>query len=156
MDSHQSPPGRLSVYFADRFLLNGLLQFNAGGSNTANWTFQIPFALTSAGASGVEVLNAGTNSTFGGSITWVVGSHATLGTTTKFLGTITSQAGDQVLTDATIGCGTVMSVDASVTLATNIVEATCAVTGGAITPPPRFRNRALLCCSRPDYSSWFF
>jgi hypothetical protein len=117
-------------------LLNGLLQLNAGGSNTANWTFQIPFALTSASASSVEVVNAGSSGTFGGSITWVVGSDATLGTTTGFLGTIISQAGDQVLTGATIGCGRVISLDASVTLATNIVEATCAVTGGTITPPP--------------------
>lgn len=59
-------------------LLNGLLQLNAGGSSTANWIFQIPFALTTQSASSVEVVNAGGNGAFGGSITWVVGSDATL------------------------------------------------------------------------------
>lgn len=117
-------------------LLNGLLQLNAGGSNTANWTFLIPFALTTAGASSVEVTNAGGNGAFGGSITWVVGSDATLGTTTTFLGTIISKAGDQVLTDATIGCGRVISLDASVTLDNNIIEASCAVSSGAVSAPP--------------------
>jgi hypothetical protein len=117
-------------------LLNGLLQLNAGGSNTANWTFQIPFALTTASASSVEVVNAGSNGVFGGSITWVVGSDATLGTTATFLGTIISQAGDQVRTDATIGCGRVVSLDASVTLDANIIEASCAVSSGVVGAPP--------------------
>ena len=41
----------------------------------------LPFALTTDSASSVEVTNAGGNGTFGGSITWAVGSSATLGTT---------------------------------------------------------------------------
>jgi Ice-binding-like len=118
-------------------LLNGLLQLDAGGSNTAMWTFQIPFALTTASASSVQVVNAGANGPFGGSITWAVGSAATLGTTTGFLGTIISQAGDRVLTGATIGCGRVISLDASVTLDTNVIDtpADCMVTGGKVGPP---------------------
>jgi hypothetical protein len=128
-------PGVYS-FSSSTVLLSGLLQLNAEGSNTGNWIFQIPFALTTQSASSVEVVNAGSNGAFGGSITWVVGSDATLGTTTTFLGTIISQAGDQVLTDATIGCGRVVSLDASVTLDSDIVEASCTVSGGVVSGPP--------------------
>ena len=132
------------TFTSSTVLLIGLLQLNAEGSNTATWTFQIPFALTTDSASSVEVINAGGNGTFGGSITWVVGSDATLGTTTTFLGTIISQAGDQVLTSATIGCGRVISLDASVTLDTDVIDtpAGCMVTeatgetGGTVGAPP--------------------
>jgi hypothetical protein len=126
-------PGVYS-FSSSTVLLSGLLQLNAEGSNTGNWIFQIPFALTIQSASSVEVVNTGGNGAFGGSITWVVGSDATLGTSTTFLGTIISQAGDQVLTDATIGCGRVVSLDASVTLDSDIVEANCAVSGGGQRP----------------------
>jgi hypothetical protein len=60
-------------------LLNGLLQLDAGGTNTANWTFLIPFALTTASASSVKVINVGGSGIFGGEITWAVGSDAMLG-----------------------------------------------------------------------------
>src|SRR5580700_9117861 len=80
-------PGVYS-FTSPTILLHGVLQLNAGGSNTATWTFQIPFAFTSASASTVEVVNAGNSGTFDGSITWVVGSDATLGTAATFLGTI--------------------------------------------------------------------
>ncbi len=125
-------------------LLNGLLQLDAGGSNTAEWVFQIPYALTTDSASSVVVTNAGDNGPFGGAITWLVGSDATIGTTTTFLGTIISMAGDQVLTGATVGCGRVISLNASVTLDTNVIDAQaadCMVTGatggtgGTIGPP---------------------
>lgn len=119
-------------------LLNGLLMLDAGGSDNASWTFQIPFALTTASASMVEVIDAGSPGLFTGSITWVVGSGATLGTTTTFLGTIISQAKTALDTGATIGCGRAISLDASVTLDTNLIDAVpagCTVTGGGVLPP---------------------
>lgn len=120
-------------------LLNGLLKLDAGGSDDASWTFQIPFALTTASASSVRVVNAGSPGPFTGSITWAVGSAATLGTTSGFLGTIISNAGSVLQTGATIGCGRVISLTASVTLDTNVVDASqsdCMVTGGPIVAPP--------------------
>ena len=116
-------------------LLNGLLTLDAGGSDDASWTFQIPFALTTASASGVRVVNTGSAGLFTGSITWAVGSAATLGTTTTFLGTIISGSGSVLQTGATIGCGRVISLTGSVTLDNNIVDAfqsDCAVTGGPV------------------------
>jgi hypothetical protein len=117
--------------------LNGLFQLDAMGSNSAEWVFQIPFALTTASASSVQIVNAGGTGPFTGSITWAVGSDATLGTTTTFLGTIISNsAGDQLLTGATIGCGRAISLTASVTLDTNVVQTGCTVNSGGIVSGP--------------------
>ena len=111
-------------------LLNGTLFLNAGGNNNASWTFQIPTALTTKSASSVEVINAGSGP-FAGNITWDVGSSATLGTTTAFLGTI-----DSLDNAATIGCGRVISLGASVTLIHNVITTPgssggCAETAGS-------------------------
>lgn len=112
--------------------LSGLLTLDAGGSSSANWVFQIGSALTTDSGSGVQIINAGAPGAFTGSVTWAVGSAATLGTTTTFLGTIISQAGGVLNTSATIGCGRVVSLDASVTLDTNVIDtpANCMVTAG--------------------------
>jgi hypothetical protein len=99
--------------------------------------------LTTKSASSVEVINAGSGP-FAGNITWDVGSSATLGTTTAFLGTIISKAGDSLDNAATIGCGRVISLGASVTLIHNVITTPgssggCAETGGSggtITAPP--------------------
>ena len=132
---------RVSTTFTSTtVLLNGLFQLDAMGSNSAEWVFQIPFALTTASASTVQVVNTGSAGPFNGSITWAVGSDAMLGTTTTFLGTIISNsAGDQLLTGATIGCGRVISLTASVTLDTNVVQTGCqSTTSGPVPEPATF------------------
>jgi hypothetical protein len=118
-------------------LLNGLLQLDAMGSGSAEWVFQIPFALTTSSASTVQIIDAGSAGPFTGSITWAVGSDAMIGTTTTFLGTIISNsAGDQLQTGATIGCGGVISLTASVTLDTNVIQTGCQVTSeGTVNGP---------------------
>jgi Ice-binding-like len=125
--------------FSSTASLDGTLILNAGGDDNASWVFQIGSSLTTASASSVEVINAGSGP-FTGSITWAVTSGATLGTTTTFLGTIISLAQDTLNTGATIGCGRVIALDAEVTLDDNIVDTPpsvgCAVTGGMVTPPP--------------------
>jgi len=126
--------------FSSSVSLNGTLILDAGGNNNASWTFQIGSTLTTASASTVEVIDLGSGPYTGG-ITWAVGSGATLGTTTTFLGTIISQAKTALNTGATIGCGRAISLMASVTLDTNVIDTGCAVTpggpggGGTITPP---------------------
>jgi type VI secretion system secreted protein VgrG len=126
--------------FSSTAQLTGILLLDAQGSNTAQWIFQIGSGLTTASASTVQVINAGAGP-FTGGITWQVTSAAILGTTTTFLGTIISQAGIVLETGATIGCGRAISLNASVTLDSNIVSNGCQVTagtggnGGTITPP---------------------
>jgi len=135
--------------------LTGTLLLDAKGSNTAQWTFQIGSKLTTASASSVKVIDAGAPGAFTGGITWAVGSAATLGTTTRFLGTIISIKGDVIQTGATIGCGRVISLDASVTLDTNVISTpldSCNVTAGVgggglgtgIIPPPPIPEPATL------------
>jgi hypothetical protein len=144
--------------FSSSASLNGTLILDAGGTNNASWTFQIGTMLTTASASTVEVINLGSGPYTGG-ITWAVGSAATLGTTTTFLGTIISQAKTALDTGATIGCGRAISLDASVTLDTNVIDTGCVVTagtggtggtGGTITPPtplPEGGSTLLYLCS---------
>jgi hypothetical protein len=137
--------------------LTGTLLLDAKGSNTAQWTFQIGSTLMTASASTVKVINAGAPGAFTGGITWAVGSAATLGTTTRFLGTIISNGAspDAIETGATIGCGRVISLVDSVTLDTNVIftpltgcNVTAGVGGGGtgtgITPPPPIPEPATL------------
>src|ERR1035438_9571159 len=127
--------------FSSAAQLTGTLLLDAGGSDNASWTFLAGSSLTTASASSVEIIDTGSTGPYTGSITWAVTSAATLGTTTTFLGTIVSQAGSVLQTGATIGCGRVISLSASVTLDDNIVDAdpaACVVAGspgGPITPP---------------------
>jgi hypothetical protein len=141
--------------FTSSAQLTGTLLLDAGGSNTAQWTFQIGSALTTASGSTVKVIDAGAPGAFTGGITWAVVSGATLYTTTRFLGTIISLSGDAINTGATIGCGRVISLDASVTLHTNVISTpldSCNVTAGVggggtgtgITPPPPIPEPATL------------
>jgi type VI secretion system secreted protein VgrG len=142
--------------FTSSAQLTGTLLLDAQGSDTAQWTFQIGSTLTTASASTVEVINAGAPGAFTGGITWAVGSAATLGTTTRFLGTIISDGAspDAIQTGATIGCGRVISLVDSVTLDTNAIftpltgcNVTAGVGGGTgtgITPPPPIPEPATL------------
>ena len=129
-------------FFSSTAQLTGTLILDAQGSNTAQWVFQIGSGLTTASASTVQMINAGPGGAFNGGITWQVGSAAILGTTTTYLGTIIAQAGVSLQTGATIGCGRAISLTASVTLDTNIIDTGCQVSagtggtgGGTITPP---------------------
>ena len=127
--------------FSSAAQLTGTLLLDAEGSDSASWIFLIGSSLTTASASSVVVVDTGSPGPFTGSITWAVTSAATLGATTTFLGTIVSQAGGTLDTGATVGCGRVISLGASVTLDDNIVDAdpaACVVTGstgGLIAPP---------------------
>ena len=118
-------------FFSSSASIDGTLILDAEGSNSATWVFQIGSTLGTASASSVEVIDAGSAGPFTGSITWAVGTSATLGTTTTFLGTIISDTGADTLgTGATIGCGRVISLGAAVSLDDNDIgtPADCTVT----------------------------
>jgi Ice-binding-like len=122
--------------------LTGILTLDAGGSNSASWNIFVPTQLTTFAGSSVQIINAGTTSgVFNGSITWAVG-NAVLGTTTSFLGTIIGGTGNTLANAATIGCGRVISLTASVTLSNNTVTlpgVNCQVngtTGTVVVVPP--------------------
>lgn len=116
--------------------LTGTLDLNFGGLSNRIFVFQTGSSLTTASGSAVALLNEGTND----AIYWVIGSSATLGTTTAFQGTVIAHDSITLNTGATIGCGAAIALNAAVTLDTNTIGGSCAAgdeTGTpAVSPSP--------------------
>jgi type VI secretion system secreted protein VgrG len=103
--------------------LTGTLEINWEGLSNQNVVFQIGSTLTTASASMVIGINAGQND----NIYWIVGSSATLGTTTAFQGTVIAVASDTLNTGATDECGRIIALNGAVTLDDNFID-NCAAT----------------------------
>jgi len=89
------------VYFAPAASLTGTIFLNDGGVGGQTFVFYSPSTLITASGSVVNV--SGLSPT--DSVYWVVGSSATLGTTTSFEGNILALTSITLNTGATIGCG---------------------------------------------------
>ncbi len=103
--------------------LTGALTINWEGLSNQSVVFQIGSTLTTASASMVMGINSGQND----NIYWVVGSSATLGTTTAFMGTLIASASDTLNTGATDDCGRIIALNGAVTLDDNFIN-NCAAT----------------------------
>jgi len=102
--------------------LTGALTLNAGGDPTAVWVFQAGSTLTTASASEINL----TNGAQACNVFWQVGSSATLGTNSRFRGSILALTSITATTGATIE-GRLLARNGAVTLDTNtITKATCA------------------------------
>jgi hypothetical protein len=122
----------------------GALSLDTGGVLTLNFqglsnqTIVIVASSTLITGSGSSVDILGGNST--DSVDWVVGSSATLGTTTSFVGNIIASASVSLDTGATIGCGSVVAQTGAVTMQGNTISDTCTglavLTGSTSTPTP--------------------
>ena len=115
------PPG---VYTFDSSAgLTGNLTLDAGGDPTAVWIFQIGSTLTTASGSSVTFLDG-----LGcpGRVYWQVGSSATLGTTTDFIGNIFALTSITLTTGATIN-GRALARNGAVTLDSNIISNAVAI-----------------------------
>ncbi|MER6785800.1 ice-binding family protein [Streptomyces sp. NPDC000658] len=111
--------------------LTGDLILDAAGNPNAVWVFQIPEALTTATSSRVLL----TNGASACNVFWQVGSSATLGTTSTFVGTIMALTSITVTTGTNIE-GRALARNGSVTLDNNrIFLGGCATstTGGTTT-----------------------
>lgn len=108
--------------------LTGTLTLDYASDVDTPFVFQIGSSLTTASASSVNVLNGGPNS----GIYWLVGSSATLGTTTAFAGNILADQSITLNTGATILCGRAIALNAAVTMDGNTVSNDCAALGGDI------------------------
>jgi type VI secretion system secreted protein VgrG len=115
-------------HFASSAQLTGTLTLDAQGNNNAFWVFQIGSTLTTASASVVQMINAGSNNGFDDGVFWQVGSSATLGTSTAFEGNILAQASITLNTTATIENGRALALTGAVTMDTNTISNVC--------PPP--------------------
>src|ERR1700726_557105 len=103
--------------------LTGTLTLDAQHNANAFWVFQIGSTLTTASASSVVIINQANHGDNG--LFWQVGSSATLGTTTDFLGNIVALTSITLNTDATDNCGRLLSRNGAVTLHDNVVSIGC-------------------------------
>jgi len=103
-------------FFASSAQLTGTLTLNAQGDTSAVWVFQIGSTLTTASNSSVVVENGGQYC----NVFWQVGSSATLGTGTTFIGNILAKASITLTTGAILS-GRALAETAAVTLDTNTV-----------------------------------
>ncbi len=99
--------------------LTGTLTLNAQGDPNAVWVFQMGSTLTTASASSVTFINGGAGVP-GCNVFWKVGSSATLGTTTNFVGNILALASITMNTGANLQ-GSTLARNGAVTLDTNII-----------------------------------
>jgi hypothetical protein len=97
--------------FSSSAQLTGTLTLDAQGNPNALFLFKIGTSLTTASGSSVSVINGGT----GCNAYWQIGSSATLGTSTSFLGNILALASITLNTGATLG-GRALARNGAVTL----------------------------------------
>ena len=119
-------------HFNSSAQLTGALILDALGNPNALFVFQMGTTLTTASGSSVGVIDGGP----GASVYWEVGSSATLGTTTSFVGNILADQSITMNTGATILCGSALAEHAAVTLDTNTITSTCPVGFGTGSPEP--------------------
>lgn len=105
--------------------LNGALQLDAQGTNGGVWIIKVGTALTTASASSVQLINPGSNAGADIGVFWLVGSSATLGTTTMFEGNILALESITLNTAASIYNGRALAFNGAVTLDTNIISNIC-------------------------------
>jgi hypothetical protein len=117
--------------------LTGTLTLDAQGDPNAAWIIKTGSTLVTASNSAV-VLTGGANPCNNNNVTWQIGSSATLGSSTSFLGNILASASVTLNTGA-VTTGGLYANTGAVTMDTNTVS-TCASAGGhagpAITTTP--------------------
>jgi hypothetical protein len=110
--------------------LTGALTLNAQGDPTSVFVFQLGSALTTASGSQVNLINGAQAC----NVYWQVGSSATLGTGSTFIGTIIALTSITVTTGVTIE-GRVLARNGAVTLDTDtLTTSRCSTTPGSTTP----------------------
>lgn len=113
------------VYGTDSALgLTGTVTLDGQGSTDGVWVFQTGSTLITASSSSVALIN-GANAC---NVYWQVGSSATLGTSTSFVGTIMALTSISATTSATIQ-GRLLARDGAVTLDNNTITRPSCETG---------------------------
>jgi len=109
--------------FSTSAQLTGALTLNAQGNANATFVFKTGSTLTTASASSVAMINGGNPCL----VAWQIGSSATLGTTTSFIGNLIALSSISLNTGANI-IGRALARNGAVTLDTNnISTAACGV-----------------------------
>ena len=105
-------------FFSTSAQLTGTLTLDFQGNANANFIFQIGSTLTTASSSTVNVINGDALS----GIYWQVGSSATIGTSTMFVGNILADQSITLNTTADILCGRAIALNGAVTMDTNRIS----------------------------------
>jgi hypothetical protein len=108
--------------------LTGALTFNAAGDPNAVFIIQIGSSLTTASSSVVQMIGSANPC----NVFWQIGSSATFGTSTSFVGNILALTSITLTTDATLS-GRALARNGAVTLDSNIITAPACL---AVTPTP--------------------
>jgi hypothetical protein len=114
--------------FTSSAQLTGTLTLDDQGNPNALFVFQIGSTLTTASNSAVVFLN----NAMDGEVYWQVGSSATLGTDTSFVGNIVALTSITLDTDASIQCGRALAQNGAVTMDSNNITTVCAIPPGSI------------------------
>ncbi|TVQ75835.1 MAG: DUF3494 domain-containing protein [Phycisphaeraceae bacterium] len=109
--------------FSSSAFLTGTLTLDAQGDPFAQFVFQTGSTLITASNSSVVMINSGDAC----EVYWQVGSSATLGTGTDFLGNILALTSITLTTDATILEGRALARNGAVTLDSNLITACCPI-----------------------------
>ena len=113
------------VYTSPTLAITGTLYLDTQGDPSAVFVFQSSSTLITASASSVVVLNSPTAC----NVFWQVGSSATLGTNSSFLGSILAETSITATTQASIR-GRLLARNGATTLDTNtIIPVACTPTG---------------------------
>lgn len=107
--------------FSSSAQLTGTLTLDYRGNPNSLFVFQIGSTLTTASLASVLVLNGGANN----GLYWVVGSSATLGTGTSFMGNLLARESITMTTGAGILCGRAIALTGAVTLDRSRVSNNC-------------------------------
>ena len=124
-------------HFSSSAQLTSTLTLNALGNPDAVFVFQMGSTLTTAGASSVRTINGAD----GCNVYWKVGSSATLGTDSAFLGNIVALTSITLNTHASILDGRALARNGAVTLDSNNVGSDCLI---ASVPLPTAASLAAL------------
>ena len=117
--------------------LTGSLILDAQGDPNAVWVFKIGSTLTTASNASVSVINGGT----GCNVFWQVGSSATLGTSTTFVGNILALTSITLNTTASVN-GRAFAQNGAVTMDNNSVFNTVCYSPAAATATPTASSTA--------------
>lgn len=111
--------------------LTGTLTLDGEGDPSAVFIFQAGSTLTTASASSINLIGGAQSC----NVFWQVGSSATLGTDSRFVGTILALTSISLTTGATVD-GRVLARNGAVTLDSNVItRSLCVATPPPVVPP---------------------
>ena len=108
-------------FFSSSAQLTGNLFLDFLGNPNSEFVFLIGSTLTTASSSTVTAIGGGSQS----GVYWQVGSSATLGTSSVFLGNILALTSITMTTSAKILCGRAIALNGAVTLDNNVISNDC-------------------------------